>query len=111
MKEFRLKCWVEEDGDKVLGPGPVELLKWIDREGSLSRAADQMNMSYKKAWDMIKRLNRHSEMPLVLLKKGGNHGGGAEVTSHGLNVVNAYEKLQQDLRTVLEEHQDFIKKL
>ena len=33
-----------------LGPGPVELLELIEDTGSISQAARQMQMSYKKAW-------------------------------------------------------------
>ncbi|MUP47454.1 LysR family transcriptional regulator [Gramella sp. BOM4] len=111
MKEFRFKCWVEEDGEKIFGPGPVELLRLIEKEGSLSKAADKMKMSYKKAWDMVKRLNEHSEDPLVILKKGGSHGGGAQVTAHGIRVMAEFQSIQDELKKVLESQQDFLQKL
>ena len=99
---------MEEDGEKVYGPGPNEVLRFIEREGSLSKAADAMKMSYKKAWDIVKRLNQHSEEPLVILKKGGSHGGGAAVTEHGINVMKRFEKLQAELKEVLEKQQHFL---
>ena len=53
MKKFKFKCWIEEEGEKFYGPGPHQLIKSIQKEGSLSKAAGQMNMSYKKDWDRI----------------------------------------------------------
>ncbi|MCB7480165.1 winged helix-turn-helix domain-containing protein [Christiangramia sediminis] len=110
MKQIRIKCWVEDDGEKLFGPGPNELIKKIHKEGSLTKAAAVMNMSYKKAWDMIQRLNQNSEEPLVILKKGGYHGGGAEVTAHGLEVVAEYDKLEKEI-TDLINRQDLLKLL
>ena len=111
MKKIKFKCWVEENDEKFYGPGPNELLKRIEKEGSLSRAAEQMHMSYKKAWDMVKRLNQNSEEPLVILKKGGQHGGGAEITPHALRIIQEFEKLQEKLNALIEKQNEFIKVL
>ncbi|MDR5590512.1 winged helix-turn-helix domain-containing protein [Christiangramia sp. SM2212] len=103
MKELRIKCWVEDDGEKFYGPGPNELIKKIQKEGSLSRAASEMNMSYKKAWDLIQRLNQHAEKPLVILKKGGSHGGGAEVTEYAREIVAEYDQLEKEIARLIEK--------
>ncbi len=108
MKEIRYKCWIEEDNEKFYGPGPNELLKQIHKEGSLSKAAAGMNMSYKKAWSIVQRLNHHSKEPMVILKKGGQHGGGAEVTSLGLKVINEFENLQNRLNEVIDQQIELI---
>jgi molybdate transport system regulatory protein len=109
MKQFKVKCWIEEDGEKFYGPGPHELLKQIQKEGSLSKAAEQMNMSYKKAWDLVQRLNKNSKEPWVTLKKGGQHGGGAEITPYAMKAIQKYEKLQQKISELLEQQQELIK--
>ena len=111
MKEIKFKCWVEENGEKFYGPGPNELIKKIRKEGSLSKAAGQMNMSYKKAWDLVQRLNSSSEEPWVILKKGGQHGGGAEVTQHAIKAVQEYDKLEQKMKELLEQQQELMKVL
>ncbi|HSI68625.1 MAG TPA: hypothetical protein VK941_00210 [Gillisia sp.] len=108
MKKIKFKCWVEEDGEKFYGPGPNELIKRIQKEGSLSKAAGQMNMSYKKAWDLVQRLNNNSEKPWVILKKGGQYGGGAEVTPHAVKVTLEYDKLQQEIGELLEQQKELI---
>lgn len=108
MKQLRIKCWVEDDGEKFYGPGPNELIKKIQKEGSLSKAAAEMNMSYKKAWELIQRLNQHAEKPLVILKKGGSHGGGAEITEHAREVMAEYDKLEKEIASLI-ENQKFLK--
>lgn len=109
MKEIKFKCWIEDDGEKFYGPGPNELLKRIVKEGSLSKAAAQMHMSYKKAWELVQRLNEHTENPLVVLRKGGPHGGGAEVTASGLEIIEQYENLRTRIEELVEQENDLIK--
>ncbi|AVR46833.1 ModE family transcriptional regulator [Christiangramia fulva] len=111
MKKVKFKCWVEDDGEKFYGPGPNELLKLIQKQGSLSKAAEQMHMSYKKAWELVQRLNEHSEEPLVILKKGGQHGGGAEVTPRGLGIIKEYENLQGKMKELVDQQTGLIKSL
>lgn len=111
MKKIRFKCWIEDENEKFYGPGPNELLKIIQKEGSLSRAAEQMNMSYKKAWDIIRRLNAHTETPMVILKKGGSHGGGAEVTEKGLKAIEHFEMLQRQMKDLVEEQDGLLESL
>lgn len=111
MKKIKFKCWVEEDGKKFYGPGPNELIRGIQKEGSLSKAAGQMNMSYKKAWDLVQRLNSNSEESWVILKKGGQHGGGADITPHAIKAVQEYEKLQQKICELIEQQEGLLKVL
>lgn len=108
MKQFKVKCWIEEEGEKFYGPGPHELIKKIQIEGSLSKAAEKMLMSYKKAWKMVQRLNNHSTEPLVILKKGGQHGGGAEVTSHAITLIEEYENLQQKIEELIDQEEKLL---
>ncbi|TBW27149.1 winged helix-turn-helix domain-containing protein [Gramella sp. KN1008] len=111
MKKIKFKCWVENDGGKFYGPGPNELIKQIQKEGSLSKAAGKMNMSYRKAWDIVQRLNDNSGELFVILKKGGQHGGGAEVTSYALEVMREYEKMEKHFCELAKEQNEFIKLL
>lgn len=111
MKKIKIKCWIEEEGEKFYGPGPHELLKRIQKEGSLSKAAAQMNMSYKKAWELVQRLNNNSKEPLVSLKKGGAHGGGAELTLHAIEVIAEYEDLIHKLQDLVIQEEKLIKVL
>jgi molybdate transport system regulatory protein len=111
MKQLKIKCWIEEEGKKFYGPGPHELLKEIQKEGSLSKAAEKMNMSYKKAWEMVQRLNQFSEEALVILKKGGPHGGGADLSLYALEIMNEYDDLQLKVRQLIIQEGKLLKVL
>lgn len=90
----RLKIRIEFDGGLVLGPGKIELLEGIRETGSISAAGRRMQMSYKRAWDLIDAMNRHFEPPVVMASKGGNGGGGASLTAAGEAVVAHYRRIE-----------------
>ena len=84
----------------MLGPGKMELLGRISEKGSLSGAAKLMGMSYMRAWNLVKELNRDQAQPMVVLSRGGRHGGDARVTPHGKNVLALYQKMEKASRKV-----------
>ncbi|MBD0258589.1 MAG: LysR family transcriptional regulator [Cytophagales bacterium] len=89
------KIWLEVAGARFLGPGRVELLGHIQATGSISQAAQAMNMSYRKAWNLVDEMNTLAGQEVVTTKKGGKTGGGAEVTPLGLSLVAQYQQLLQ----------------
>jgi molybdate transport system regulatory protein len=54
-----------------------------------------MKMSYKQAWEIIKHMNDHFAMPIVISSRGGKGGGNASVTEDGLRLIKQYRALQQ----------------
>ncbi|HEX8059779.1 MAG TPA: ModE family transcriptional regulator [Cyclobacteriaceae bacterium] len=104
-KRIRNRCWIEINGEKFFGPGPAELLERIDKTGSVAKAAKAMDMSYKKAWDLVSELNAKGSKPYVLAHKGGKKGGGAEVTPAGMKVLSEYRKLTGKLDDILSKHE------
>lgn len=81
-------------GDSVaLGPGKAELLNLIDERGSISAAAKQMKMSYRRAWQLVDVMNQCFDQPLVLSSVGGIRGGGAQLTDLGRQVLENYHKV------------------
>ena len=73
--------WIESNGERFFGPGPVELLQRIEKTGSINQAAMQMKMSYKKAWEIINALNTSTQDPFVVTHTGGTSGGGSTITA------------------------------
>lgn len=108
-KEIRFRCWIDIDGTKFFGPGPAELLELIGEEGSIAKAAKKMGMSYKKAWDIIDELNTRGKKPFVVSRKGGESGGGAELTETGKKVVARYRALTAKLRAIIEKDSVLLK--
>lgn len=79
-------------GDLSFGPGKAELMEKIRELGSLQEAAAAMEMSYSKAWKLVKSLNQGFRDPIVILHRGGKHQGGAELTEEGAKLLALYQK-------------------
>ena len=89
------------DSEHAIGPGKTDLLEAIARSGSISAAAREMAMSYKRAWQLVDELNRSFATPLVTTAKGGTRGGGAALTPRGAQVLDAYRSLEQRAQKLL----------
>ncbi|MBN46735.1 MULTISPECIES: winged helix-turn-helix domain-containing protein [unclassified Methylophaga] len=90
--------------DKIaLGPGKADLLEAIIQNGSISAAGRAMNMSYKRAWDLVNTMNESFVQPIVTTAKGGSHGGGAEVTELGKQVLTQYRLAQLCAEQAIED--------
>lgn len=100
---FRLsgRLWVETADDRFMGIGRLELLTQIQALGSISKAAQQMGMSYKRAWDLVSSLNAQAARPLVLTQTGGKRGGGTEVTAEGQQLIQEFRALQERFQAFL----------
>ncbi|MBX3743461.1 MAG: LysR family transcriptional regulator [Akkermansiaceae bacterium] len=84
------------------GPGKAELLEHLSRTGSLQAAAAAMDMSYMKAWRMVKGLNTMFSAPLVTMQRGGKDQGGAELTATGHEVLALYHEAVATAEAALE---------
>lgn len=69
----------------------IELLRQIDRHGSVSAAAKAMGLSYKGAWDMLETIHNLSGKELVSRVTGGKGGGGSVVTEEGKRLLHVYD--------------------
>ena len=78
----------------AFGPGKADLLEKIAETGSISAAARQMRMSYKRAWQLADEMNRMFVRPLIEAAPGGSHGGGATLTPLGARIAAAYRSIQ-----------------
>ena len=78
----------------ALGPGKADLLDAVEQAGSISAAARDMGMSYRRAWILIEALNRDFKEPLVETSAGGSGGGGARVTAAGQEALRRYRAME-----------------
>ena len=85
-----------------LGPGKVRLLQLIDGHGSISAAAREMGMSYRRAWLLVEESNQLFDVPLVESAAGGEGGGGTRLTARGREVLAAYEAIVADTRSLID---------
>jgi molybdate transport system regulatory protein len=77
----------------AMGPGKADLLQAIGESGSISAAARRMKMSYRRAWLLVDTMNQCFDRPLVETATGGNHGGGAQITELGKEVLRRYREM------------------
>lgn len=88
-----LKIRITHNNSTVMGPGKADLLDAIQTYGSISAAAKSMQMSYRRAWQLVDLMNQCFQEPLVKTSPGGSHGGGAQVTELGLFVLASYRSI------------------
>ena len=82
----------------TLGPGKAHLLELIADKHSITEAARQMKMSYKRAWQLVEEMNRALVAPAVVTAKGGANGGGAALTPTGQVLVTTYRAMEASAR-------------
>ncbi len=103
--EIKGRVWVEVGGVKFIGPGKVQLLELIGEHGSISQAAKAMGMSYRKAWNLIDELNATANEPMVLTQKGGQSGGGAQITSQAKELIAYFKAMQNRFSAFIREEE------
>lgn len=87
-----------------VGIGKIRLLEAIARTGSLSQAARDIGMSYRRAWLLMDSMNTEFDTVVVSATVGGSGGGGAQLTSFGQELIQAYRKLEGRLASLTAEH-------
>jgi molybdate transport system regulatory protein len=78
----------------ALGPGKAQLLEHIQQTGSIAEAARQLDMSYMRAWTLIRTMNACFKEPLVEAQRGGHAHGGAVLTETGEEALALYQRMQ-----------------
>jgi len=91
-----LSLRIDLDPHGRIGPGKIQLLEKIREFGSISAAGRAMDMSYKRAWDLVDEINRVCRQPAVERQTGGKNGGGAILTPFGISLVARYRKIERD---------------
>ena len=91
-----LSIRIDLDSESRIGPGKVLLLENIHACGSISAAGRAMDMSYKRAWDLVDEINRICRQVAVQRQAGGKKGGGAVLTPFGISLVARYRKIERD---------------
>ncbi len=94
--ELKTKMWLEKENCKVFGDGPWDILKRVDKTGSLRQAATEINMSYSQAWRLIKMIEENLGFPLLEKKAGGPDGGHSRLTPQAEKLTAAYNSFRDE---------------
>jgi len=94
--KIKSRIWVELDNKVLIGEGRIRLLKEIDKQGSLSKAAKSLGISYKKAWTLIDSVNKSAEKEVTTTSIGGKNGGGAVLTDYGKKLIRVFDEIKEN---------------
>ena len=95
---LKTKTWIENEKKELLfGKGKTEILLEIEKTGSISKAAQNLDMNYKKAWSHIKLLQSNLDDTLVITQKGGGADSGTTLTLLASEYIDKYKQLQKEI--------------
>lgn len=96
--------WLTAGGQALGGNDRVGLLRAIAEQGSITRAARAVGMSYKAAWGAVDTMNNLAGEALVERTTGGRGGGSTHLTPRGRALVERFAQLDA-------AHQKFVQLL
>ncbi len=83
----RTKIYVQSD---MIGSGKIDLLRLIQKHGSITGAAREMGVGYRRAWFLIETIQRCFEGPLIETRRGGRNNG-SRLTPLGIELIRRYD--------------------
>jgi molybdate transport repressor ModE-like protein len=96
------KIWLEtSDRNGILGDKKCELLRAIDETGSLNDAMKKLNLTYRKTWDNLRKIERELGFPLIKPTRGGADGGNTVLTIEGKILIEAFEKFHSEYDQII----------
>ena len=90
-----IKIRIQIGNNFYLGPGKILLLESILIKGSITAAAKELGMSYRKAWSLIKEINQASITKIVNTSTGGKGTGGATISKNGIAFIRSFRKIEK----------------
>ncbi|MGO9446324.1 MAG: TOBE domain-containing protein [Thiobacillaceae bacterium] len=97
------RIYLDTDEGVLLAGQRVRLLEAIERNGSIQKAAKELGLSYKTAWDAVNSMNNLCDQVLVLREVGGRRGGGSQVTEHGRNMIKLFRAVEGEYQRALDK--------
>jgi molybdate transport system regulatory protein len=89
----RSKVWLEFEGKPIMGEGRKEILQAINQFGSILQASRATGISYRRIRGAIREMERIVGSALVRSFRGGEHGGGATLTTEAIELMKCYERV------------------
>lgn len=91
-----IKIKIDLAPEMRLGPGKVRLLELVGSEGSVSRAAEAMGISYRRAWLFVQHVNQAFDLPAIVTPEHGHGGGPARLTPFGQELIARYREFEAE---------------
>ena len=97
---FKVKFWLEKDGELVFSSGRENLLRLIRDLGSLNRAAKELSMSYRAAWGKIRDTEKKLGWKLVEIKGRRKH---MTLTKEAADLLERFASFEKEATKVIQE--------
>ena len=86
------------------GDGRAHLLELIEQRGSLRRAAEELEMSYRNAWGYLRELEQAAGFKFVERVAGGGPDSGMRLTEPGKRFLRRYRTFRSALEDSMTRH-------
>jgi len=95
--KLRSSQWiVDEHENIIIGEGRAEILKNIEKTGSINQTAKVMKMSYKAVWSKIKATEKHLDTRIVHTDRKE----GSRLSREGKELLEKYSRLKKECMSV-----------
>ncbi len=98
----RFNLWIERDGEVVLSAWRVRLMEAIEETGSITAAAELLEVPYRRAWQRVHEMEERLGISLVETEIGGASGGGAKLTPQAKDLISRFHRFADGLESEIE---------
>jgi molybdate transport system regulatory protein len=99
----RYNVWLEKDGEVVISMWRVRLLEAIERTGSITAAAKELDVPYRRAWEKVQEMEDAFGTRLLETETGGVGGGGASLTTTGVALITHFRSFSNGIEDEIKE--------
>lgn len=103
MMQPRFNLWIERDGEVVLSSWRVRLLEEVERTGSITAAAAELEVPYRRAWEKLHEMEERLGKALVETEVGGEGGGGAKLSPVAKELIQRFHVFAQGMEAEIEQ--------
>ena len=109
--EYTFRLYLNSKGQRVLGKGGAQILEAVDEHGSISAAAEELEMSYKFTWDYLMRMRRRLHQPVIETHRGGTRngkkrgGGGTILTPVARTLLKEFKETERLVQNILDRRE------
>ena len=100
--EPRSKVWIERNGEVILSDWRIALLEAIGRTGSLTKAAEEIGVPYRSAWQKLKESEERLGFRLIDTSSGGADGGSSHLTEAAYDLLRRYHRFADGLAELVD---------
>jgi len=97
------KIWLStETGEGIMGDGKWQILKAIEKNGSLMAACEALGLTYRRTWGDLKKIEEQLGFQLLDKSRGGKDGGTSTLTPEGKRLVEAFDDFHSRVDGVIQ---------